>query len=284
MKRPLAPSFIDKLDEELLLHRPDTWSTRIHMVLYYGLLSVIIVTGICFVVPFDPGSGGQTELWTVLLSIVGFIGFIFWLIYLLRFNVFKRYGSLGIGDGVKTFVLFFICIGLFVILPYIPSYVESVRANNKYGNDEIVNDLNAINTKLIQLEYDSLDLTWDEDSLQVLAKYGDRVIDYNNNKARIAGSAYGVIDTATLHRRLIESDSAIKINDSFYVLYTCPTYAIIDPYQADKYSMANFLSSKDLYYRILKNFQRPDSAKVRKELIALLDKYDPGRYQFDQTF
>jgi len=284
MKRPFSPSFIDKLDEDLLLHRPDTWSTRIHMVIYYGLLFMLLLTGICFIVPFDPGNSGQTGLWTVLLSIVGLIGFIFWLIYLLRFNVFKRYGRLGIGDSIKTFLLFFVCIGIFVILPYIPTYVESVRANNKFGNEEIVNDLNSINTNLIQLEYDSLDLTWDEDSVRVVNSLRNRVIDYNNNVATIAGTRYQVIDTAALRERLIETDSVIKINDSFYVFSTCPTYTIIDPYDPDKYSKVDFLRSRDLYYRVLKNYQRPDVTQKRKELFALLDKYDPARESYDFGF
>jgi len=283
MKRPFTPSFIDKLDEDLLLHRPDTWSTRIHLVLYYGLMFILLLAGICFIVPYDPGSGGQTGLWTTLLSIIAVIGFIFWLIYLLRFNVFKRYGNLKPGDGIKTFVLFFVCVGTLVILPYVPPYVESVRANNKFGNDEIVNDLNAINTRLIQLEYDSLDLTWDNDSVRVVNSYSNRVIDYNNNVATIAGSRYEVIDTGALRLRLLETDSVVKINDSFYVFYTCPVYTIIDPIDADQYSSADFLHSTDLYYGLLKNFKRPNAAELRKELFTLLDKYDPNRrvYNYD---
>ena len=281
MKRPLAPSFIDKLDEDLLLHRPDTWSTRIHLMLYYGLLFNLIITGICFLVPFDPGASGQVEVWTVLLSIISAIGIIFWLIYLLRFNVFKRYGQIRAGDGVKTFVLFFICIGTLVVFPFVPPYVESVRANNKFGNEEIVNDLNAINTRLIQLEYDSLDLTWDRDSVMVVNSYRDRVIDYNNSVATIAGSRYEVIDTGALRSRLYETDSVVKINDSFYVFYSCPTYRILDPYDADQYTSADLLSSRDLYYRVLKNFSRTNTPETRKELMVLLDKYDPARQEFN---
>ncbi len=281
MKRPFAPSFIDKLDEDLLLHRPDTWSTRIHLMLYYGILFNIIIAGICFLVPFDPGSSGQMGVWTTLLGIISAIAIIFWLIYLLRFNVFKRYGQIRAGDGVKTFVLFFICIGTLVLVPFVPPYVESVRANNKFGNEEVVNDLNAINTKLIQLEYDSLDLTWDNDSVRVINSYRDRVIDYNNNVATIAGSRYAVLDTGGLRSRLLETDSVVKINDSFYVFYNCPTYRILDPYDADQYSKADLFSSADLYYRVLKNFSRPNTSETTKELLALLDKYDPGRINYD---
>ncbi len=42
------PGFLKKVDQKLLLNKPDVWSTRTHLVLYYGILFILLLAGLCF--------------------------------------------------------------------------------------------------------------------------------------------------------------------------------------------------------------------------------------------
>ena len=92
IKRPLATAFIEKLDANLLLNKPATWSTRVHLVMYYCGLFILTLIAIGFLFPNDPRERTNNHIWSTLLSVATAIALVVWLIYLLRFNVFKRFG------------------------------------------------------------------------------------------------------------------------------------------------------------------------------------------------
>src|SRR5687767_10586332 len=151
IKRPLVPRWLKTAEQKLLLNKPGIWSTRIHLVLYYGVLFILVLAALCFFEPWDVRSQSTTELWIGFVSIISGIGLIVWLIYLLRFNVFKKYGIIHPLYGLITFVLYFIATGIIVLFTYVHPVVESVRANRAFGNEEIVQDMNAMNIKIGQL-------------------------------------------------------------------------------------------------------------------------------------
>jgi hypothetical protein len=286
IKRPIAPGFINKLDAHLLLNKPDTWSARAHLVVYYGILFAITLFVIGFIVPNEPRNRSNIETWVVLVSIISFISFIVWLIYLLRFNVFKRFGIVTSGDRIKTFFLYFLSVSVMVSWPFIPTITETIRANRAYGNDELVNDANNMNIKILQLERDSIPLVWRNDTFMVrnkLAEYEEEnrqmeseaqaaaeVIDNGTNayeRAKI------LIDTTELKVKLLQADSVQQLSDSTYVFYTCPPYQFVHLYNAGEGTSKKLLSSVQLYERVLKNYRKPDMQKERKELTNLLNKY-----------
>jgi hypothetical protein len=288
IKRPFAPGFINKLDENLLLNKPDTWSARTHLVIYYGVLFAVILFIIGFLVPNDPRNNSSIYTWVSVVGIVSFIAFIVWLIYLLRFNVFKRFGIVTPGDRIKTFFLYFLSIGTMVSWPFIPTIVESIRANKAYGNEELVTDVNNINIKLLQIERDSIPLKWtsetfivkdslpyrkytvEENAIEEVEALADTLAaDVSNSFERNRN----LIDTAELRMKISEADSLIKINDSTYTFYKCPEYQFVHPYYADEYTSIKLFTSVALYERILKNYRLPDKQIVGKELKSLLDKY-----------
>ena len=227
IKRPLVPSFIQKLDDRLLRNKPTTWAARTHLVVYFAVLFALVLTGFCFLVFFDAKQYSNLGGWNTFIGLIAFIGFVFWLIFLLRFNVFKRYGNWFVWDGLKSFMLYFISIGAMVAVCFIPSAVETFRANQQFGNDEIVNDINEINSTACKLEYDMLPLQWDDDTCKVITRLwrvqtdetpAVEEVSYNDR------SSFHHIDTAELRRKFIETDSVIKITDSLYVFYKCPDY------------------------------------------------------------
>lgn len=282
MQRPLLPKFLKKYDEHLLLHKPEVWSIRTHLVIYYGLLFMATLAVISFLAPDDPREDSLSEIWAGFVSIISFLGLVIWIIYLLRFNVFKRFGTIKPGSRLAMFLLYFIATGVFVLFPYIPSFVESVRANRAYGNEEIVKDINAFNVKICQVEYDSLAHTWKRDTVKVVNKLPgvqkESSIDYEEapyiDTVVIVDKHHIVIDTAQLRNRLLTSDSTIKMSDSMYIFLTCPQYTFLRVYRSDTYSQEKELSDVDIYRKVIRNYTAPDKEKLRKELRVLIAKYD----------
>jgi len=291
LNRPLCPGFLKEWDRDLLLNKPDTWSTRIHLVVYYCLLFMIALTFICFVVPNDPREYSSVYLWVIFVSLISFVGFIVWLIFLLRFNVFKRFGNQGNLNAIKTFVFFFLCTGTMVLCPFIPPIVESMRANMKYSGQEIASDINKINSRILLLEHDSIPLRWQKDTIYVVNDLRQKQIVVDNNDYPIDATGdrilpgFKVLDTAEFNRKVQSVDSLQKLNDSIYLFFECPNYQFVSTYipsyrYDEERSMAGLWTSVKLYREVLQHYKKTDLSKTRKELMDLLLKYAPEKSQY----
>ncbi|MEP7238032.1 MAG: hypothetical protein ABI685_09210 [Ferruginibacter sp.] len=283
-KRPLVPSFLQKADDKLLRNKPGTWASRAHLVLYFVAVFALLLFVFCYFVFFDAKQYSNVGIWNVLVGLLAFVGFVFWLIYLLRFNVFKRYGNWSAMDGLRDFGLYFISIGAMVAVCFVPSAVETMRANQQFGNEEIVKDINELNINACRLEYNLLPLEWGDDSCHVVnststmppsadpAAY-DTVVNVSPDHPLPYRSYYHTIDTAELRSKLISTDSVIKINDSLYIFYECPNYRFVSSYNADDYSTVKILSSAAIYNGAIKNYKKPDRNVLLKRMQELKNKY-----------
>ncbi|HEY8387710.1 MAG TPA: hypothetical protein VIK74_03860 [Parasegetibacter sp.] len=296
-KRPLVPGFLKKFDERLLLNQPEIWSTRVHLVLWYGFLFIAALASICFLAPADLRENSGVVYWIGFVIIATIISLVVWLIYLLRFNVFKRYGIIKPLGWLRTFLLYFICIGTIVLFPFVPPYVESVKANLKYGNEELVKDANRMNTLIIQLEYDSLDHSWDTDTFRLVKNYVDvpayyRHSYYEEDDTDTTSSdltdkvferrKYNLIDSAEFESRKVYADSIRQIADSVYVFLDCPRYDMVHAYTPERHSVTKRLDAKQLYDSLVKNFQAPENKQqLLEELTTLIHKYTIYRTNFD---
>jgi hypothetical protein len=279
-KRPLVPSFLQKLDDNLLRNKPNTWSTRTHLVLWFTLLFGMALSIFCYLAFFDARKYSAIEGWVTFVGLIALIGFVFWLIFLLRFNVFKRYGNWFVWDGLKSFALYFVSIGAMVAVCFIPSAIETYRANQQFGNAEIVNDVNEINSTACKLEYDLLPLEWRADTCKLIHSVlteplEDLVVTDTVAIAveKPAGNRYTRIDTAELRTKLLQTDSVIKINDSLFVFFECPNYMFVSAYNADEYSPVKTVSSAALYRTVIRNYQKADRAKLLKRMETFKIKY-----------
>jgi hypothetical protein len=293
-KRPLVPSFIQKIDDKLLRNKPGAWASRMHLVLYFVAAFALLLFVFCYAVFFDAKQYSSIESWNVFIGLVAFVGFVFWLIYLLRFNVFKRYGNWSAMDGLRDFALYFISIGAMVAVCFVPSAIETMRANQQFGHEEIVKDINEININASRLEYNILPLEWRTDTCKVVEKkytttvpeappepyvevvpdtvvsvVADTVID----EEPVYVPDYTYLDTSELRTKLENADSLLKINDSLYVFYECPNYRFVSSYSADEYSEVKMLSSADIYNRVIKNYKQPDRTALLKRMEELKTKY-----------
>lgn len=289
MQRPLVPAFLKKWEERLLLRRPEVWSARAHIVLWYGLVFMAVLALISYLVPDDPREETLSPIWVGFISIVSILALVVWLIYLLRFNVFKRYGRSKPAAALVTFLLYFVSVATIILFTCVQPKIESIRANKAYGNDEIVRDINAINISVCQLEYDSLQHEWQPDTMQIIPDRTPTKSTYTASDeptaidSAVATSekqhreyTHQVIEISELPQRL-KVDSAVKLNDSIYIFYSCPKYTFLNVTNSDRYATEKELNDKDVFNRVIRHYTAPDRSTVTKELMALVAKYDPDK-------
>ena len=276
-KRPFTPGFINRIDRYLLLNKPDTWSARTHLAVYYALLFIAALALLCYLVPDDPRSSSYVFGWSFLVSVLAAIGLIVWLIYLLRFNVFKRFGIQAAGDKLKTFLLYFLTVAVMVAAIYVPSLVETLRANRAYTSNEIISDVNAINLAVCRLNYDSLPRVWEADTLLVRNTGNANMYD-DEGRVRAEGHSadYRIIDTAEFAYRKATADSLLTLNDSVYIAYKCPDYNFVTGHGSSFRAAVEELTPVDIYNRVFRKREIFDKEKTRAQLLLLLKKYTAG--------
>ena len=250
--RAFVPKFLQKFDSKLLLRNPSVWSARTHLVLYFFLLFGVVCSAIAFLYFKDARGNQNIEVFTAFTVIVALIAMVFWLIFLLRFNVFKRFGKLSFFDGVVTYLLYFINTGLIVLIPFLPAIVQSYCANRQFTSDEIVKDANHLNVMLSKLEFDKLPKYWDKryyvlttDSALInratdvptmaadAAADADSVVDANakQNYEETSPVYYGnftYIDAAALDEYRMNGDSLVRENDSTFILFEAPALQFVE--------------------------------------------------------
>lgn len=265
-KRPLAPRFLDQLDDYLLRNKPDIWSSRAHLVIYYSLLFLLFMAVAGFLVPTDPRQYSSLATWTTLVSITVLIGLVVWMIYLLRFNVFKRFGIQSRFDGLKAFLLYFISMAFLVSLPFIPSLIEMTRARMMYDQAQLVRDINQINQDICLLEKDSIVLEWEASYYHLSGKEDpDTVVYYNNHRVQYQ-------DSASFYNNQNGADSIVRINEDFYVLYESPALTFAEAWRAGD-AGETVLSSARLYRKSYQPYHSPDREKLKAELYNIIRKY-----------
>ena len=273
-KRSFVPSFLNKLDDKLLRNNPAVWQTRTHLVLFFTALFGAVLSLFCLLVFFDAKQYSNLSGWVTFTGLIAFIGFVFWMIFLLRFNVFKRFGNWFAWDGLKSFVLFFVSIGAMVAVCFIPAAIQTFRANQQFSNEEIVHDINELNTTACKLEYDILPLGWSADTCRVVNTIA--IVTNVDTDAPITAAApagYNQIDTADLRGRLQTADSTIKINDTLYVFFKCSNYRFVNSYIADEYTKSKILPPAEIFRTELQHYQKPDRPALVKRMNELKTKW-----------
>lgn len=273
------PSFWRRLDHHLLTHRPSLWSTRLHRALPLLLGASLIFFLFFYAVSADPRANDHYYIGTVLLSILSLLGFVFWMIYLLRFNVFKRFGQWKNIDSLWHFLAYFLIIFWLTAIPIIPPVTESIKASRAYSTRELVNDINTINTNTCLLERDSMDLTFKSDTFhwrKDLESPEDKTI-YDEVKGyRRTVSGYTYVDSASFFGYIQSSDSLIRLNDSLLVTYQSPDFIWVNVYGIPNDSSHPLLTSLELYRQFLARKSVFNRDKVSKDLFDVLKKYNPN--------
>jgi hypothetical protein len=145
MFKKIAPGFLNRLDTYLLVNYPIVWISKVHYVVWFGMLLYLASTAIGFLVPINLTSRADDGLWFVLLSLLSFVLSWFWGYRYLIFNKEKNFGKLHFGDEYKNFILVFFCITIFVWFasPFVISY--NTKMAHLYTDAEVIKDINTLN-------------------------------------------------------------------------------------------------------------------------------------------
>ncbi|HNL82165.1 MAG TPA: hypothetical protein PKG56_02130 [Chitinophagaceae bacterium] len=274
------PSFLLKLDERLLKNNPTIWSTKIHWVIWYSILFIILLSIISFVVPLEFRRDSVNGYWIVFVSIISFISFVIWLIYLLQFNVFKRFGNFTALDSLKQLLLYYTCILCFMTFPFVFSVVEVVRVNSTYNSKELINDINKINLTIAQIEYDSIQHNWNRDTVWLVADLNKIDTQQRDSIPKITQhSKYAAIDSATFNSRKKITDSVIDLGNNLYVFVECPVYSFLNIYNAKDIGEDKILKSASIFNLVIKNYKPAPKDSLQSLLKTILNKYSINNYQ-----
>lgn len=151
-RRPMVPAPVRQLDNWLLLNYPTIWATRIHLYCWYALLFYGVTSTVFFFLPNDPRSNSTYEIHQSIIGVLAALAIVTWLVYLLRFNTFKRFGkqpTFSMGLQLLTFFFMF-AIAAFTIL--IPPYIEKITADTEFPDDRLTETINQLNYSITILE------------------------------------------------------------------------------------------------------------------------------------
>jgi hypothetical protein len=283
MKRIFFPAFLERYDRKLLLNNPGSWSSRLHRVAWIVLIAALVLTSYFLLQPNDPRTNSTVYLPTLLLSVIAVVGFVFWMIYLLRFNVFKRFGPTSPWSFTAMFLQIFASIGLLVSLVFIPSWIEFSRADRAFESDEIVKDVNRMNFLIGGLMHDSLQLDWQADTVifneqWILANRTDT----STEELSIEGTYYAT--AAGIKNRSLISDSTRKINDTTFLFSDAPDYRFIQPSGAEEHSAVRSYTARELYFEVQHAHKNPNATAWDAEYKTLKTKYADPQYGYTHAY
>jgi hypothetical protein len=283
MKRIFFPTFLERYDRKLLLNNPGSWSSRLHRVAWIVLIAALVLISYFLLQPNDPRTNSTVYLPTLLLSVIAVVGFVFWMIYLLRFNVFKRFGPTSPWSFTAMFLQIFVSIGLLVSLVFIPSWIEFSRADRAFESDEIVKDVNRMNFLIGGLMYDSLQLDWQADTVifneqWILANRTDT----STEELSIEGTYYAT--AAGIKNRILISDSTRKINDTTFLFSNAPDYRFIQPSGAEEHSAVRSYTARELYFEVQHAHKNTNATAWDAEYKTLKTKYADPQYGYTHAY
>lgn len=277
-KRPLAPRFINQLDDYLLKNRPDTWSTRVHLVLYYWLIFAIGLSAICFVIPDNPLSDSDIEFWTMSTSVLVIVGIVLWIVYLVRFNAFKSYGTVYPGDRIKTYFFFFLTLLVLSATMWIPPLIETYKTRILYSPSKVTEDMNRMNLLLAKLNKSSAPAEITVDSIFI--------IDYSTYVPSPSSGAYDWDDSLGAYVKapiyvareelkwtLTPQDSVVWISNDKLLRFTVTDLHFISNYEIEEDASVHPLTNFEIYNAVYKNTSPQDVQKLEREYFAIAENY-----------
>ena len=145
MFKSLAPKFINKIDTYLLINHPVLWMSKIHYVLWHGAVLWGISAILGAIIPINLQDRVEYGLWYFLFTVIALVILCFWIYNYIIFNKEKNYGSKKFIDEYKNFILVFITVAIFLLIPWPFEVVYSNRIAMMYNDKEVLQDLNKLN-------------------------------------------------------------------------------------------------------------------------------------------
>lgn len=145
MIKKLIPNFLKNLDSYLLLHAPIIWISKIHYVLFFGLLMWLFSALIGFIIPINLFESQDLGVWYFLYTILAIIALCFWIYRNVIFNIEKKFGNRHWSDEYKIFLLNFFAVFIFMSFAFPFSIIYNSRVANTVTDVELIQDINTLN-------------------------------------------------------------------------------------------------------------------------------------------
>jgi len=288
-KRPLGLGFINKLDDYLLRNKPDTWTTRIHLVLYYTILYACALSIICFIIPDNPLKQSIVGYWIMAQSVLVIVAIVFWIVYLVRFNNFKSFGLTHGGDRLKTYFFFFIGMVFMISTCFIPPVIETYKTMIHYSPSQIVEDMDNMNVLLARLTKEDSRAEITIDTIYIIGPNSSYTPHSSGSGSYIWNDSLGAyikepiyLSREELKYTLTEEDSVLWLNNNKLVRYQVTNLQFIQNWDVTKNIDVKPMTSFDIYNRVYHNNNPADVQKLEKEFFDLSEKYrDPSNTEDD---
>lgn len=280
-KRPLAPRIFNKFDDYLLRNRPDTWSTRIHLVIYYAILFSIALAAISFMIPDNPLRESHVGFWATSQSVLVIVGIVVWIFYLVRFNTFKSFGTIHPGDRIKTYFFFFVSLVMMCLTVLIPPVIETYKTMIRYSPEQVADDVNKMNILLAQLTKDespaeiTVDSIFIVDTQTYIPPSSDDSYEWNDSLgAYVKKPIY--LSKYELQYTLSDDDSVVWISNDKLLRFQCSSLRFVGTNDLEEDKSIHLFSNFEIYNQVYKNNVVYDLQVLQKEYFKIADKYiDP---------
>lgn len=143
--KKLIPPFLKRIDAYLLLNHPIAWISKIHIVLFYGLITWSLSALSGFVIPINLSQTQDLGLWYFLFTILAIIALCFWIYHNVIFNLEKKFGKRHWTDEYKIFFLNVACVFIFISFPVPFTSIYNSRVASVVSNEEFIRDINTLN-------------------------------------------------------------------------------------------------------------------------------------------
>lgn len=141
----LNPSFLRNLDRFLLLNYRLVWVSKVHYVLFYGLLAAGASSLFIFWLPISPSNLPSPALVATLFSIFVIVPFTFWVYKQIAYNIEKEFGQRFPFMEHSRWVLNMICIAVFALMPVVGAWFLQQKIARLINDKELIEDINKLN-------------------------------------------------------------------------------------------------------------------------------------------
>jgi hypothetical protein len=143
--KKLIPPFLRRIDAYLLLNHPIVWISKIHIVLFYGLITWSLSALSGFAIPINLSQTQDLGLWYFLFTMLAIVALCFWVYHYLIFNLEKKFGKRSWADEYKIFFLNLCCVFIFISFPISFTSIYNTRVATTVSDEEFIHDINALN-------------------------------------------------------------------------------------------------------------------------------------------
>lgn len=135
----LAPSFLHSLDNTLIVQHPLLWSLRLHYVIYYNALVVLVFTVIVYAIPVEPLSAYNLLYISYISLGLSIFSMGLWLYAQNQYNIPKNHGICGAFYNFKYALLIFCILVFFITAAFTPVWLAAQRTYSKLVGEDIIN-------------------------------------------------------------------------------------------------------------------------------------------------